>query len=555
MLTPFLLWRLGPDPEAERQRVVATVEGLLARFLQDPVDCESGSVGPFGYLICHREIENLAWSRSYDTPEARFICLKLPANVLRFGWEALAQQLFETPSRLLTRLTFGYLFLKIGKEVISLQADAIGGTGCCIYERDDTLALASHLFLLRALDISVRMDWRETLIRVGLGAVTSEKTGFEHTRRLRPGERLELGRDGSLRTQSFEVIPELLESPQLEEKEALARFADEFNQDVAQAVRLFRHRPQLELSGGWDSRALAHILKEQGVSFGARSYGRFYVPDLILAKKVAKALKLDLEVDETSEYGLPDHFLSSVEKTNAWSHGHAVVDSQKILFNHRRLGRPALLLDGLGGELSRAFTQRFPFTLSKADLKRKFLDYRRKKLPPFYTPEMKQLCLERLEQLVEKSLVYPSSAQILGHLMLMLNRRRERVYVDYQNNLKLSPFYAPLHLKLSLSSCFAEARAPDLFPRSLITNERLLKLPHSKLQLVNQLYWNLRKEDFQLYDEKTVWKAAINPGVIEAVRSREAFARFELGDPEKLLRQHPDSLTALLFADSVTQLA
>ena len=554
MLTPFIVWRLRAsidEQQAEIENVASRLLHFLRIFVAGPVRLQSGRVGRMGYIVAEREVENLGWSRTYQTPRADYFCLKIPCNVLRFGWEAISETLFKAPGELLTKLTFGYLFLKVSKDCISLQADSLGGTGCSIVEQDGIVAVTSHLFLLRTLELQLEIDWHEILIRVGLNALTSEKSGFNNVRRFLPGERLDLSSDGEVKSTRFDVIGDVFQAPELSASEALKLFRDEFYSDVSKALLLFRNQPQLELSGGWDSRALASVLSDQGVSFGARTYGRFYVPDLILAKRVARMLNIRLEIDSATEYGEARYFLASVEKTNAWSQGYSGFDVQKVMFNNRNLGRPSLLLDGLGGELTRAFTQRFPLTLSKDALRRQFLEYKLKKIPAFFTAEMRASCKERLDEVIEQSFRYSSCCQILGHLMLMLNRKRERVFVDFQNNLKLSPFYSPLHLKLSLSTGFSESRPADVFPRSLISRPELLRLPHSKLQFVNQLYWNIRHEDLQFYDERAVWKSASNDETAAALRSREAFQIFSMGDPKRILRREPDSFAALLFADSV----
>ena len=123
----------------------------------------------------------------------------------------------------------------------------------------------------------------------------------------------------------------------------------------------FRDRLDTALSGGYDSRLILALLREQGVSPALHVYGTEASADVRVAKAIAEGERIPLEVDDKGRRGLPPEgdYPALVER-NCWAFdgypNDGLFDNGSDLETRKaRAAEGRLALNGGGGEIFRNF--------------------------------------------------------------------------------------------------------------------------------------------------------------------------------------------------------
>lgn len=550
MMHPFMLWRLHREDTGEQERVKAYVDQFLKNHLSASYRLHFFSNQSFALLIAELEVENKPYNSFFTLEQTTFCALSDCPNLPLHGWNKVARELLSAPREHVNSTSIGSLFALSRRDEFIIQSDGLGSSSAGLYEQGEIWAITNKAEFIKPLGAQLSANWDEIIIRCGLNLFTSEATGIENFRFLKRGERICAKSSGEIENSSFDPLEDWLTCPDLSSEMALKHYRETIEDQLDALSDGSKQALSLELTGGWDSRALASVMKRLEIKFAAITYGKFYCPDVILAKSVAAKLDIAIQTDSESDYGSIELYLDSVQKSNIWCQGHLESFGQKIMFNDRKLRMPRASVGGLGAEISRGFTQRsFDFSSDQA-FTSDFSNYLMSKVPRFYTSSMRQRCLERAQEVAQFSLRWQKPQVRLTGLMLLLNRRRERIFNGHIQHNQFTPFYDPALIPLGLASGFNGKRPVDFFPKSLIRERELLKLPHSKFHFVNQLYWNLRKDDLKFYDKRYVWQRFGRERLIDATKSNPSSAFLDQ-ESFKSVMLNPDAYAAFSFADRV----
>jgi hypothetical protein len=237
--------------------------------------------------------------------------------------------------------------LSIATDPFGMQALYLAERAGKTYLSTSALALAKHL---RARPSPLGLS---VYLRAGyqFGAVTN----WEGIERLDPGTRVTFTADGPVR--------ETYWSPSVDEAISalsLAQAAEHCRQVATETYHsLYGHGPAgswCDLTGGYDSRLLALLLREAGVNFAADTVGGEQNPDVRIAARVAQIAGWDW-----ARFDMPHDWREVLPKlipaAVGWGDGHLdALQLAEVLWGHIEKARvhPALYSGG-GGEHFRSY--------------------------------------------------------------------------------------------------------------------------------------------------------------------------------------------------------
>jgi hypothetical protein len=214
------------------------------------------------------------------------------------------------------------------------------------YVSTSALALAKHL--------GRRANPRFVHAFLVTGYHFGGRTHWDGIERLEPGAYVSFRTDGRKRG--------TYSRPSLDEDVARLPLKQAAEHAIEVATETYRSRlgggPRVwvDLTGGYDTRLLALLLRRAGVDFEANTNGRRGSPDVRLAERIARDAGwrwTRFDLPDTWEHVVPD----LLEKAIGWGDGHLdVIQLARVLWGHSEKGRVhRSLLIGGGGEHFRGF--------------------------------------------------------------------------------------------------------------------------------------------------------------------------------------------------------
>lgn len=249
---------------------------------------------------------------------------------------------------------FGWIAYDADRDAVSVAADPFGMYALYVAEREgktyvanSALALAKHL--------------RAQPSRLGLQAFLcagyqfGRLTNWEGIERLEPASRIVFGPDGARRELYWRPEPDAAVARMgLEDAVAYCNTAASttFSELLSSLDGTWA-----DLTGGYDTRMLALLLRDAGVRFRTNTVGDGLEPDVRIARRLAQVGGW-----EWSQLALPDDWdevaRAMLPASVAWSDGQLdVLQLARVLWGHREKSRTdRSLLIGGGGEHFRGFT-------------------------------------------------------------------------------------------------------------------------------------------------------------------------------------------------------
>lgn len=296
---------------------------------------------------------------------AKMVATGTPTDIERSGasW-AVAVGVFYPTGPLATRVEdsdgqFALVAYDADRDEVRVASDPFGMQSLFVAERGNktyvstsALALAAHL--------RAQPDRFALLAFLRAGYHFSPMTHWQGIERLDPGVCLRFGQDGCRRVEYFrpEIDPTLA-------RLSLRRAVDHC---IELAGETYRHylagspRSWADLTGGYDSRLLALLLREAGVEFDTDTRGFDESADVRIARELAELGGwnwLQLKTPPNWSELLP----GMMQRALAWGDGHLeVIELAWVLWAHAEVGHtnPSLFIAG-GGEHYRGFAWRQEF--------------------------------------------------------------------------------------------------------------------------------------------------------------------------------------------------
>jgi len=373
----FLLWRR--DEPTDAGDVAAKLQRIFAPLFSE---LPAATIHP-SLVVLHLPVRG--WKRPFfergDDEWAHAIDYPI-------DWQSslmeLTRELDRDHDAALQRVSPPFSLLWSRGDAIHAANDALGQAQLFEFDDGKTWALTNRIMALDALGISLRPRAEAWAAHATLGWFPGDLTGFENVRRLHPGTRLRITRDGVQRDTS-DVLRRWLhpESRSIDEWLEIARVSllDHLRVAASGWDEAFAG-----LTGGRDSRAVVASLRATGVPFHARVKGRRDSSDVAIACKLARAANLPLRIEEDAE--LPssdaDDWRRSISLALLWQAGEMDPDKQKTIFsNGRTLPEGVVNVMGQHGEIARALRYRKPLLQygvddlpwSDAELEKNFMQH------------------------------------------------------------------------------------------------------------------------------------------------------------------------------------
>ena len=267
--------------------------------------------------------------------------------------DRLLQRYLEVGPQRLGRELEGFFNVVIGdartREVL-LITDVIGSCHAFMRTTSEGIALAGSSLLLAGLG-EVQLDPLACQEFVRIGVIYEERTFYREVRKLGPATVYKFAQ-GALQTQQrYWEIGEVAER-QLNAKDATAALWDT-SVAAARKIASSSGRIVCDLTGGYDSRALAGVLLGAGVDFSTTVSGSPESGDVRISRELAQLTGLTHEVQDPAEAISFQHLNDALMLTDG---EYDVVEYARIMQIHRRLmQRFDISLNGSFGEVARGY--------------------------------------------------------------------------------------------------------------------------------------------------------------------------------------------------------
>jgi hypothetical protein len=214
----------------------------------------------------------------------------------------LATQFSADPSSMLHDLVppFSVVWSN-GDGATFVQNDALGQAQLFEYEDANIYAVTNRLSALQALGIPLEPVPLEWAARFCAGWFPLELTGFEGVRHVTPGTRIRLDRH-AVSHERFDVLQRWIHPDRLSPKDCL-ELAETSMRGVLEGAMEQWVRPEVGLSGGWDSRVVVALLRDLGVEMSLRVRGSTKRYDVMIAAELARTAGMELSIHKQG--GLP----------------------------------------------------------------------------------------------------------------------------------------------------------------------------------------------------------------------------------------------------------
>ena len=213
----------------------------------------------------------------------------------------LARHFDGDPSSLLHDLAPPFSLLwSNGNGATCVQSDALGQAQLYEYEDANVYALTNRLSALQTLDIPLDPVPLEWAARFCTGWFPLELTGFEGVRHVAPGTRIRLSASGVSR-ERFDVLQRWLHPDRMSRQDCLELAETSMRGLLEGAIEQWV-RPNVGLSGGWDSRVVVSLLRDLGATMSLRVRGNPERYDVMIAAELARVAGLRLRINNKGGY-------------------------------------------------------------------------------------------------------------------------------------------------------------------------------------------------------------------------------------------------------------
>ncbi len=411
----FLLWRYVGEAVAapDAQRVAS---GLRSVFLPIVGAAPSARIlHTSGATLVSLEWPTRGWKPPFFQEDDRTWALAgdyplngraaLAASGVAFGEHdflpSLGRKLQEDPRPVLKELAPPFSLIWSSPETgdVLLQNDGLGQSQLFEYEDGPLWAVSNKITAFRALGVELKPDPEQWAVRATLGWFPLDTTGYGKTRFVRPATQIRIDA-GGVRRAEFDVLSEWVCPAQLSREQGLELARESLLSHVKGCLPLWEN-PEVGLTGGWDSRAVASTLRVIGADFRAGVRGVAGRHDVTIARELARLGGFDLAVHAAG--GLPPDSVAGCRRgislALGWQGGHAAAHRHKTFLaggallkprrvsvtgQHGEIGRRerALFSDERGREILAA---RLSPSAYEAEVKRELVA----DMPPFLRPSLR----------------------------------------------------------------------------------------------------------------------------------------------------------------------
>jgi hypothetical protein len=265
----------------------------------------------------------------------------------------LLERYFQVGPERLGRELEGFFVVILGdgrtRETIVIT-DLVASCRCYVRTWKDAVALAGSSFVLAGMEQAALdpVGWQEFL---GTGIIYDDRSLYREVRKLRPAGVYRLSDGASPKTTRYWRTNEV-EPCSLQGTAAVHALGEAMQRAGRKVARTFS-RVACDLTGGYDSRALAGMLRTAGLSLSTVVVGAPDSPDVVVSRKVAEVAQFPhLHLEH-----LEPLTLRRVVDGFAFTDGEFdLVDYAPILEVHRRLSESFdISLNGSFGELTRGY--------------------------------------------------------------------------------------------------------------------------------------------------------------------------------------------------------
>jgi hypothetical protein len=311
-----LVWKPA-DPEAPElgpARVAERLGALFAPLFEEPPPARTLAAGgahvarldlPLrGFSPASCEEGRDRWALAIDFPLGALALATPPgADAAEGPLLRAARALEADPLATLERLAppFSLLWSGPNGDTLSLQNDALGMAQLFEVETPRLWAATNRLAALAALGVPLEPVPEEWALWATFDWFPLAASGFRGVRHLAPATRIVVTRGGFARARHDALARWVVPAP-LDRASALESARAAMRGQLAAVLPLLE-RPDVTLTGGWDSRAVVALLRGLGVAPELSVRGSPERPDVAVATELARIARLPLRV--RTESGLP----------------------------------------------------------------------------------------------------------------------------------------------------------------------------------------------------------------------------------------------------------
>ncbi len=372
-----------------------------------------------------------------------------------------AQALDADPLGTLDRLAppFSLAWGSADGASLSIQTDALGMAQLFEFETSRLWAVTNKPMALRALGVELEPVAEEWALWAALDWFPLDSSGFRGLRHVAPGTRI-VSRAGGIERTRHDALRGWVTPPPLPRVEALELAHAALRRQLASCAPYWE-RPDVSLTGGWDSRAVVAVMRAVGRALGLpielTVRGVEGRPDVVLARELARRAGLPLRVRSAS--GLPAADNEALDRSLSlallWQSGQSAPHRAATFLasgSSLRARRPSVT--GQHGELGRRLRAIFAdgeldpgeaALWSPAELERKAIDSVSSCVPSALRPELREATRERLLELFAAADRYSleGRARLDFFTLHELTRRKGGALHSWQTRLLVAPFLAP----------------------------------------------------------------------------------------------------------------
>jgi len=373
-----LLWI--PDANAERAPEPARVKSRLLEMLgtfvpglkqATAIERVNGAA-----RLLYIELPVRGWRAPFFQEDARLSALSLdyPFNARQVLRErnlpcreddlllTLCRAMRQQPEPLVRELSPHYSLIWLDRESGQtwIQQDGLGFQQLYEYRGSGMRAFANRIIAFKALGVALEPVREEWALRCAMGYFPRDWTGFKNIAYAAPGARWRIDREGRAHAAHIDVLSEWVQ-PKRTDLETSQRLAYQAIHGEIQAIKPDLEMRTADLTGGYDSRPVVAAMLKEGLDLAVRVHGKSSTYDVMLARRLAEAAGLALDVQETagdppqSAEGIRAHIAQALY----WQTGAMEFDTHKS-FNYGGDPGGRVHITGLHGEIMRgSYAEKF----------------------------------------------------------------------------------------------------------------------------------------------------------------------------------------------------
>jgi hypothetical protein len=348
----------------------------------------------------------------------------------------------------------------IAREVFVI-IDPVGSRHCFVRAIGEVEVISTSSLLAASLaGCTLDRAGCEEFLRTGV--IYENRTFFNEVRKIAPARIARYSESGLANVGRYWSMSQL-DPERFDGRQAVRELSEKLVDAVRKAGKLFSH-PVCDLTGGYDSRAVAAAFLAAGADFETTVAGPADSPDVIVSKGLAKLTGRPHHHIESDGRVSLEHLSQSLRLTDG---GYDLVDYARILSVHRRLSSVFdASINGSFGELARGYWWE---TLRPEVGRRKPIDSRALAVgryvvdpssPRLYTPSDDARFIDRFAQVISRANLefegWPNTAQMdNAYLDLRMQHWQGRIASSTDQNWPcLSPFMMRSVLETMLQISF-----------------------------------------------------------------------------------------------------